>query len=88
MRENPYELASRAAKKFSELSKIASHDVLLVLGSGWTSAIRTLGESDLEVLFTDLPGFVRPRADGHTGILTSVKIGNIRALIQVGRLHC
>lgn len=88
MCEDPYELASFAAERLSELTKVSRHDVLLVLGSGWSSAVEILGKADLEFPTTALPGFISSKVDGHAGILSSVKIGNIRLLVQIGRIHC
>src|SRR5215217_8626965 len=70
--ENPYELAARAAEKLAELTGVESHDVALVLGSGWLPAVDALGEVVAEVATTDLPGFAAPAVVGHAGRIRSV----------------
>ena len=87
MSKDPYELANLSAQKLAEITKIARHDVLVVLGSGWTPAIEALGKADAELAVTDLPGFSAPAVAGHAGKLRSVKIGNYQTLIQMGRTH-
>ena len=87
MSKDPYELANLSAQKLAEITKIARHDVLVVLGSGWTPAIEALGKADAELAVTDLPGFSAPAVAGHAGKLRSVKVGNYQTLIQMGRTH-
>ena len=87
MSKDPYELANLSAQKLAEITKIARHDVLVVLGSGWTPAIEALGKTDAELAVTDLPGFSAPAVAGHAGKLRSVKVGNYQTLIQMGRTH-
>ena len=87
MSKDPYELANLSAQKLAEITKIARHDVLVVLGSGWTPAIEALGKAEAELAVTDLPGFSAPAVAGHAGKLRSVKIGNYQTLIQMGRTH-
>ena len=87
MSKDPYELANLSAQKLAEITKITRHDVLVVLGSGWTPAIEALGKTDAELAVTDLPGFSAPAVAGHAGKLRSVKVGNYQTLIQMGRTH-
>lgn len=65
----------------------ASHDVAIVLGSGWAPAVAALGSADATVPMADLPGFSSPTAAGHTGEVVSMEIGSHRALVLVGRIH-
>jgi len=85
--QDPYELAKQSAAKLAEITKIAKHDVLVVLGSGWTPAVEALGTPNAEITVTDLPGFSAPAVAGHAGKIRSVKIGNSQTLIQMGRTH-
>ncbi|MFM1985819.1 MAG: hypothetical protein RIS18_36 [Actinomycetota bacterium] len=87
MSQDPYELAKQAAVKLAEITKIAKHDVLVVLGSGWTPAVEALGSPNSEITVTDLPGFSAPAVAGHAGKIRSVKVGNSQTLIQMGRTH-
>jgi purine-nucleoside phosphorylase len=85
--QDPYELAKQSAAKLAEITKIAQHDVLVVLGSGWTPAVDALGTPNAEITVTDLPGFSAPAVAGHAGKIRSVKVGNSQTLIQMGRTH-
>src|SRR5205085_1274286 len=63
------------------------HDVALVLGSGWADAAASLGETEHELPFEELPGFVAPSAVGHGRTVRSVAVGAKRALVFLGRVH-
>ena len=76
MSQDPYLLANQAAQKLTEITKVSSHDVLVVLGSGWTPAADALGKTDFEINADLLPGFSPPAVAGHSGKLRSTKIGN------------
>jgi purine-nucleoside phosphorylase len=60
--ESPAEVATRAALEFAARSGAPQHDVALVMGSGWLSAADALGTTQVEVAFTELPGFTAPEA--------------------------
>ena len=64
-----------------------SHDVAIVLGSGWAPAVAALGSADATIPMADLPGFSSPTAVGHTGEVVSMEIGSHRVLVLVGRIH-
>jgi purine-nucleoside phosphorylase len=80
-----YEVAKQAAdvvvKKFG-----GTHDVLAVLGSGWSHAASVL-EATNEISVTEIPGFIKPSAIGHGGTLKSVLVGKSRVLLLTGRTH-
>jgi purine-nucleoside phosphorylase len=42
---DPYAAAAEAADKLRELTGVKTHDVALVLGSGWLPAVDALGEA-------------------------------------------
>jgi len=86
---DPHELARAAAGKLAELTGAASHDVALVLGSGWAGAADLLGETLADVDAADLPGFHAPAVAGHRGGIRSVAIGETgrRALVLGSRTH-
>lgn len=63
------------------------HDVAVVLGSGWGPAIGALGTTVAEIPMAELPGFLKPGADGHRGELLSMELGDRRVLVFVGRIH-
>ncbi len=80
-------LAQQAADKLAELTGVPQHDVALVLGSGWLPAADLLGETVAEVKTTDLPGFAAPAVAGHAGTIRSVRAGDRRLLLFLGRTH-
>lgn len=81
------ELALRAAQFIAERTGIASHDVAVVLGSGWSPAIAALGSPTAVLPQAEIPGFAPPRAAGHAGEILSVPIGQRRVLVLAGRIH-
>src|SRR3954452_7507180 len=83
----PYELADQAAARLAELTGVASHDVALVLGSGWLPAAEMLGETVAEVATTELPGFSAAAVAGHSGKIRSVRVGDLNALVFLSRTH-
>ena len=64
-----------------------THDVALVLGSGWLPAVDLLGDTEAELATTDLPGFAPPAVEGHAGKIRSVRAGDRRLLVFLGRTH-
>jgi len=84
---DPYALAQDAASRLRELTGVETHDVALVMGSGWVPAAEMLGETAAEVPVTELPGFHAAAVAGHSGTLRSVVIGDRRALVFLGRTH-
>ena len=66
---------------------VRSHDVAVVLGSGWLPAVDALGEPTAELSTTDLPGFARPTVAGHAGRIRSVRAGDRNLLVLMGRTH-
>ena len=79
--------AARAAAVLAERTGVQRHDVAVVLGSGWAPAVAALGPPTAEVAMTDLPGFVAPSAEGHRGQVLSLRAGDRRVLVLVGRVH-
>ena len=49
---DPYALAQYAASRLRELTGVETHDVALVMGSGWVPAAEMLGETAAEVPVT------------------------------------
>ncbi|WP_030548022.1 purine-nucleoside phosphorylase [Streptomyces albus] len=79
--------ATAAAARLRELTGAESHDVALVMGSGWVPAADALGTPECEVPVTELPGFAPPAVEGHAGKIRSYRIGQKRALVFLGRTH-
>jgi purine-nucleoside phosphorylase len=87
---DPYRLADAAAQRLREITGIASHDVALVMGSGWVPAADVLSgdqQPSHDLASTDLPGFAPPAVEGHAGRIRSIRIGDHRALVFLGRTH-
>jgi len=84
---DPASLAGRAAAVLAEATGVPRHDVALVLGSGWVRAADALGEPQVELPVTDLPGFLPPAVAGHAGRVRSVQVGEQRVLVLLGRTH-
>ncbi|MGK5631872.1 purine-nucleoside phosphorylase [Streptomyces sp. URMC 123] len=83
--ENPD--ATAAAARLRELTGADSHDVALVMGSGWVPAADALGAPEAEFPVTEVPGFPPPAVAGHAGKIRSYRIGDKRALVFLGRTH-
>ncbi|QVQ55047.1 purine-nucleoside phosphorylase [Spiractinospora alimapuensis] len=66
---------------------VDSIDAAVVLGTGWGGTASPLGESENEVVATELPGFVSPVAAEHSPTLRSMWIGAKRVLVFMGRNH-
>jgi purine-nucleoside phosphorylase len=76
-----------AATRLAELTGVRTHDVAVVLGSGWVPAADAIGEASHELAVTDLPGFAPPAVAGHAGRIRSIPIGDRRVLVFLGRTH-
>ena len=57
------------------------------MGSGWLPAADALGEPEHEIAAAELPGFNAPAVEGHGGTIRSVRLGDRRLLIFLGRTH-
>ena len=84
---DPYALAREAAEVLRERTGADTHEVALVMGSGWVPAAEMLGETVAELPVTDLPGFHAAAVAGHAGTVRSVAVGDKRALVFLGRTH-
>ncbi len=88
MTENdPFALAEQAAATLADLTGVASHDVALVLGSGWLPAVDALGPATAEINTTDLPGFHAAGVAGHSGKIRSLRVGETNVLVFLSRTH-
>ncbi|WP_375141846.1 purine-nucleoside phosphorylase [Zhihengliuella sp.] len=84
----PFDLAAEAAAAISEATGVDSHDVALVLGSGWGGAADLLGETTHTIPADQLPGFHAPAVAGHVGTVRSVLTPSGRRILVLGaRTH-
>ena len=81
------EEAQQAADKLRDLTGGEDHDIALVMGSGWMPAADALGTREHEFANTELRGFSAPVVQGHGGTIRSVRVGDSRVLIFLGRTH-
>ncbi|GGR15967.1 purine nucleoside phosphorylase [Streptomyces netropsis] len=84
---DPYAAADAAAARLRELTGAETHDVALVMGSGWLPATEALGTPEAEFPVTELPGFTAAAVAGHAGTVRSYKVNDKRALVFLGRTH-
>jgi purine-nucleoside phosphorylase len=84
---NHQALADEAAKTLLERTGEDAHDVAVVLGSGWRPAADEIGEPVAEVPMAELPGFAAPTVAGHGGTIRSLRVGDRRVLVLLGRTH-
>ena len=85
---DPFAAARAAADYIAEETGVDSHDVALVLGSGWGEAADLIGETTATLSAEEVPGFHAPAVEGHVGTIRSVltKAGK-RALVLGARTH-
>jgi len=70
----PLLIAESAAAEIAKRSGVPAHDVALVMGSGWVSATDALGTPKFECDAHELPGFLPPAVEGHSGKVRSYEI--------------
>ena len=88
---DPLAAAAQAASEIATRTGVAAHDVALVLGSGWVTAVDALGTPAYECDSHELTGFAAPAVEGHSGKVRSYEIQEgakvIRVLVFLGRTH-
>ena len=88
---DPLQAAAIAASEIASRTGIATHDVALVMGSGWVGAVDALGTPRYECNAEEITGFFAPAVEGHSGKVRSYEIHDgskkIRALVFLGRTH-
>lgn len=85
---DPFDAARAAAAFIAAETGVATHDIALVLGSGWGEAADLIGETTATLTASEVPGFHAPAVEGHVGTIRSVlsKEGK-RALVLGARTH-
>jgi purine-nucleoside phosphorylase len=79
--------AQEAAAILADRTGAASHDVAIILGSGWRPTADVIGAASGEIPLAELPGFAPPAVEGHGGTVRSLTVGNRRVLMFLGRTH-
>ena len=87
--DSPTEVARAAATVIAERTGVPTHDVALVLGSGWGPTADLIGETLTTIENIDVPGFSAAAVAGHSGSMRSVQISGSgkRALVFGTRTH-
>jgi purine-nucleoside phosphorylase len=85
--EDPFAIAEASAAQLASLTGRTSHDIAVILGSGWTPAADAAGTADAEIPLTELGGFPEPTVAGHTPTVRSVTVGDRHVLLFLGRVH-
>jgi purine-nucleoside phosphorylase len=83
---DPDALAATAAEQLTSALG-GAHDVAVVMGSGWAPAADAFGATEASIAIGELPGFAAPTAVGHGGEVRSVRAGDRRVLLFLGRTH-
>jgi purine-nucleoside phosphorylase len=86
---SPHDPAALAARAAEDLTTAVGggHDVAVVMGSGWAPAAEAFGATLASVEMEMLPGFSAPTVAGHGGEIRSVRVGDRRVLLFLGRTH-
>jgi len=88
---DPLKAAEQAASEIAKRTGVLSHDIALVMGSGWFDAVSALGSPDFECDADEITGFLPPAVEGHSGKIRSYSIKGgdktLRALVFLGRTH-
>ena len=86
---DPFDVARAAAAHIARATGVPTHDVALVLGSGWGGAAELLGETVAELPSHEVPGFSAPAVVGHVGTIRSIRIEGTdkHALVLGSRTH-
>ena len=85
--DEPGAIAAAAAERLARMTGVPRHDVLVVLGSGWSPAADAFGRPVASCAMTELPGFVAPTAEGHRGTVSSYDVDGVATLVLSGRTH-
>jgi len=83
---DPTALAADAAEALTAALG-GEHDVAVVMGSGWAPAADAFGAAEASIAIGELPGFAAPTAVGHGGEVRSVRAGDRKVLLFLGRTH-
>ena len=80
--------AADAARVIAGRTGVASHEVALVLGSGWARGIESCGHQVASVPSSEIPGLARATVPGHDAQIRSfVTLADARLLVLGARHH-
>lgn len=78
---------TETAAAIQRLTGKSSHDLAIILGSGWEPAADLIGQTDTELSTATLPHFPHPTVAGHAGKIRSVTSNGRDILVFLGRTH-
>lgn len=81
-----YDDLQAAAQVIADRTGRASHDTVVVLGSGFGAYANSV-EGATTVSYADIPGFPVPSVNGHAGTAYSFTAGDRSVLMLAGRAH-
>jgi purine-nucleoside phosphorylase len=84
---DPGPLAQEAARVLADRTGVASHDIALVLGSGWGAAAERMGSEAAAVQASEVPGFRTSTVGGHTSVLRSLVTPDGKRILILGARH-
>ncbi|MDE3724109.1 purine-nucleoside phosphorylase [Nocardiopsis sp. N85] len=87
MTAGPKAIAEQAADALRSRTGVDAYDIALVMGSGWAPAADLLGEGRDELPAAELPGFLPPGVEGHSGTVRGIVDGDRDVLAFLGRTH-
>ncbi|MEN9752595.1 MAG: hypothetical protein RL670_286 [Actinomycetota bacterium] len=86
--QDPFEIAEKAAKQILAKAGVASFDIALTLGSGWSKAADVMGETIATIDAAEITGFSRSVVPGHLSTLRAVRLhSGKQALVLGARTH-
>ena len=78
------DLAAEAAEYIAAHTGIRTHDIALVLGSGWGGAAELIGEEVASIEAAQVPGFPSHAIPGHPATLRSLRLSDGRHVLVLG----
>ena len=68
-----HHLAAQAANQIREATGQETHEIAIILGSGWSQAVKLIGKTMTKLTAHDLTGFSNPGVPGHAGEILSIQ---------------
>jgi purine-nucleoside phosphorylase len=84
---DPFTSAAVSAAALCRQAGVDRFDAAVVLGSGWLAAADAIGPAERELSLADIGGFKQPSVQGHTQSVRFIKMGQLRLLVYLGRIH-
>ncbi|MBC7298595.1 MAG: purine-nucleoside phosphorylase, partial [Demequina sp.] len=77
-------LAAEAATLLADRTGVPSHDIALILGSGWGGAAEVIGDEVASVEASDVPGFTGHAVAGHHSTFRSLLTPTGKRVLVLG----